>query len=63
MRHDKIAAAIYKELLKRYGFEYAEKSYNHHIDKESRVLESEDSTETKMPSIIYVMITIFNMDN
>ena len=42
MRHDKIAAAIHRELCQKHGFEYAEKSYNHHIDKESRVLENEE---------------------
>ena len=42
MRHDKIAAAINRDLCKKYGFEYAEKSYNHHIDKESRVLENDE---------------------
>ena len=41
-RHDKIAAAIHRELCKKHGFEYAEKSYNHNIDKESRVLENEE---------------------
>ena len=42
VRHDKIAAAIHRELCKKHGFEYAEKSYNHNIDKESRVLENEE---------------------
>ncbi|CAB3999177.1 Hypothetical predicted protein [Paramuricea clavata] len=42
VRHDKIAAAIHRNLCKKYGFEYAEKSYNHHIDKESRVLENDE---------------------
>jgi hypothetical protein len=42
VRYDKIAAAIYRDLCKKYGFEYAGKSYNHHIDKESRVLENNE---------------------
>jgi hypothetical protein len=42
VRHDKIAAAIHRDLCKKYGFEYVEKSYNHHIDKESRVLENDE---------------------
>ena len=41
VRH-KIAAAILRDLCKKYGFEYAEKSYNHRIDKESRVLENDE---------------------
>lgn len=41
MRHDKIAAAIHRDLCNNYGFEYAEKTYNHRIDKESRVLEKD----------------------
>ena len=36
VRHNKIAAAIHRELCKKYGFEYAVKSCYHHIDKESR---------------------------
>ena len=48
VRHDKIAAAIHRDLCKKYGFEYAEKSYNHHIDKESRVLEN-DEVKIKNP--------------
>ena len=38
VRHELIAAAIHRKLYKKYGFEYAKKSYNHHIDKESKVL-------------------------
>ncbi|CAB4011202.1 Hypothetical predicted protein [Paramuricea clavata] len=42
VRHDKIATAIHRDLCKKYVFEYAEKCCNHHIDKESRVLENDE---------------------
>ena len=42
VRQDKIAAAIHRELCKKHGFEYVEKSDNHQVDKESRALENEE---------------------
>ena len=42
LRHDKISATLHRDLCTKYGFQYAEKSYNHHVGKESRILGNDD---------------------
>jgi hypothetical protein len=40
-RHDKVAAILHWQFCKSYGFDHAEKSYNHFVDKNNRVLEND----------------------
>ena len=40
-RHDKVAAILHWQMCQKYGFPTAAKSYEHFVDKEMSVLESE----------------------
>ena len=40
-RHDKIATILHWSMCREYGFPHTEKSYEHSIDKDKKVLENE----------------------
>ena len=41
-RHDKVAAILHRDICKKNGFECGDKSYEHVVDSEKKVLENED---------------------